>query len=81
MTQLYWAGLRGTSDSLLLRHIEGIMGSCGRRGWEEGGMCDIPSLLLVEVSRTVGDLLVLVAGEAVAGLLLDEVECCNTQLA
>ena len=44
-------------------------------GMSGGLKRDSPSLLLVEVSGAVGDLLVLVAGHGVAGLLLDEVEC------
>jgi len=36
---------------------------------------DVPSLLLVETSRAIGDLLVGVAAHCVAGFLLDEVEC------
>ena len=39
-----------------------------------GSRKDVPGLLLVEASRIVGDLLVLIARHAVAGLLLDEVE-------
>ena len=61
---------------------------CGRvvnRG-KEGGRKEhhgnlllgyVPSLLLIQVSRAVGDLFVLVAAHGVDGLLLDEIECCG----